>query len=400
MRLRTYESFWLLKNGLLNSYPSLSENLETQILVIGGGITGALMSHALMEKGYQVALIDKRDIAQGSTSATTSMLQYEIDFPLMDLAAEIGETAASSCYQAGREAIHSIGKLVKDLKIDCGFEYKDSLYFAHSSKAAKKLKDEFKIRDKYKLGVSWLSAKEIQKKYGIKCYGGILSDTAASIDAYKFTHELIKLNAERGMKVYDQTEISEFNLNQKEPNLITSDGIKISCDQAIFCSGFETTRIIKENIAQLFTTYATVSEQHINLPEASHKTLFWNTSEPYLYMRTTDDGRLLVGGEDSNFRMPLFQQKIKERKSFKLQRSLQKIMPSVQFIEDFSWGGTFGSTKDGLPYIGKSPEFENALFVLGFGGNGITFSIQAMDIIPDILEGKNPELAEYYRFGR
>ena len=82
MRLRTFESFWLLKNGLLYSYPSLQENIESEIVVVGGGITGALTSHALMEKGYKVLLIDKRDIAQGSSSATTSMLQYEIDVPI------------------------------------------------------------------------------------------------------------------------------------------------------------------------------------------------------------------------------------------------------------------------------------------------------------------------------
>ena len=72
----------------------------------------------------------------------------------------------------------------------------------------------------------------------------------------------------------------------------------------------------------------------------------------------------------------------------------------VDFIEDFNWGGTFGETKDGLPYIGKSPEYDNALFVLGFGGNGITFSAQAMEIIPALLRGKEHPLAPYYQFGR
>lgn len=75
MRLRTFESFWLVKNGIINSYPSLQENLETDIVVVGAGITGALTSHALVEKGYKVVLIDQRDVAMGSTAATTSMLQ-------------------------------------------------------------------------------------------------------------------------------------------------------------------------------------------------------------------------------------------------------------------------------------------------------------------------------------
>ena len=110
MRLRTFESFWLVKNGILYSYPSLQKNIDTEIVVIGGGISGALTSHALMEKGYKVVLLDKRDIAMGSTAATTSMLQYEIDVSLFELAKMIGEEAAVECYKAGIDAIHTITK--------------------------------------------------------------------------------------------------------------------------------------------------------------------------------------------------------------------------------------------------------------------------------------------------
>jgi glycine/D-amino acid oxidase-like deaminating enzyme len=400
MRLRTFESFWLVKNGILYSYPSLQQNIETEIVVIGGGITGALTSHALMEKGYKVLLIDKRDIAQGSSSATTSMLQYEIDLPLCQLADMIGEDAAAACYKAGIKAVNKLGRLISKLKIDSGFEKKQSLYIAHDEAAAADLEKEFLIRDKHALGVKWLTADAVKKHYGLVCHGAILSNTAASVDAYQLAHELIQLNVKKGMQVFDQTEVEKYDLNNEQPYVITSTGCKIKCKKVIFCSGFETTQILKEKIAKLFYTYACVSEQQIIIPEKLYETLVWDTADPYLYMRTTDDGRLLVGGEDSSLNFALFQQKIKEHKATNLQKKITRVLPGVSFIEDFSWAGVFGSTKDGLPYIGKSPEYENALFVLGFGGNGITFSIQAMDIIPDLLQGKSNELSGYYRFGR
>ncbi|MGZ8558305.1 MAG: NAD(P)/FAD-dependent oxidoreductase [Chitinophagaceae bacterium] len=400
MRLRTFESFWLLKNGLLYSYPSLQENIETEIVVIGGGISGALTSHALMEKGYKVLLLDKRDIGQGSTSATTSMLQYEIDVPLYELAEMIGEEGAVACYRAGIEAIKKLESLVSKNNIDCGFEKKQSLYLAHSKKSVKDLYREFEIRDKHQLGVKWLSDKEVQEQYKIKSFGAILSESGGSVDAYKLTHELIHLNVKRGMQVYDQTEIEKFDLNSASPMLYIKGGCIVTCKKVIFCTGFETTEIIKEKIADLFYTYACVSEEKINLPGGIDDLLIWDTDDPYTYLRTTDDGRLLIGGEDSATNFPFFQQKIKEGKAAKLVKKLKTILPGVKFVEDFNWGGTFGSTKDGLPYIGKSPEYEHALFVLGFGGNGITFSIQAMDIIIALLENKINDLAEYYRFGR
>jgi glycine/D-amino acid oxidase-like deaminating enzyme len=401
MRLRTYESFWLLTNGLLHSYPSLHGHHETgDVAVIGGGITGALISHALMEKGYSVVLLDKRDIANGSTSATTSMLQYEIDVPLYQLSEMIGEEAAVLCYKSGLEAIHKLGELIDTHRLDCGFERKQSLYLAREKKQVAWLKQEFDIRDKHALQVSWLSAEEIKKEYGIKCFGGILSEVAASVDAYRLAHELIAFNAARGMKVYDQTVISKTEYTSDGCLIVTEEGSTVQCKKIVYCTGYEATELLKEKTADVFYTYACVSEQEIAIPEKLKKTLVWDTGSPYLYMRSTDDGRFLIGGEDALTGHSFFQNKIKERKSQKLQKMLAKAMPGIQFIEDFSWAGIFGTTKDGLPYIGESPEFPGALFVLGYGGNGITFSVQGMEIITDLLEGKENELAHWYRFGR
>ncbi|MFN7100263.1 MAG: FAD-dependent oxidoreductase, partial [Flavobacterium sp.] len=76
MKLKSSEPFWLVKNGILHSYPSLQENISTDILVVGGGITGSLIAHQCIEDGHKTVLIDRREIGHGSTSATTSMLQY------------------------------------------------------------------------------------------------------------------------------------------------------------------------------------------------------------------------------------------------------------------------------------------------------------------------------------
>src|SRR5690606_24187169 len=85
MDLKSNEPFWLVKNGIINSYPSLREDTDCDIPIVGGGITGSLIAHQCMEDGYKTLLIDKREIANGSSSATTSMLQYEIDTPLYEL---------------------------------------------------------------------------------------------------------------------------------------------------------------------------------------------------------------------------------------------------------------------------------------------------------------------------
>lgn len=400
MRLRTYESFWLLKNGLLYTYPLLQKNIKTDYIVVGGGITGALISDILIEHNYKVTLIDHRDIGQGSTAATTCMLQYEIDEMLIDLSKMIGEVAAATCYQAGIQAIADMQQLITRKKIDCDFETKKSLYLAHTKKSADKLYKEYVLRKKHRLGVKWLTATQVTKQYGLLSHGGILSNAAASADAYKLAHELIKQNTTKGLQVFDQTCIKKTTEQKNGVTVYTTDGYTLQAKKIIYCTGYESTAMLKEKVARLFNTYACVSEPNAQIPRKLHDTLVWDTNDPYLYLRTTGDGRLLVGGEDTDQLSQADQQVVKEKKSDKLIKKITGLIPGIHFVEDFSWGGVFGSTKDGLPYIGVSPEYKHAYFVLGFGGNGITFSMQARQLLIDHLLNKPNELSAYYCFGR
>src|SRR5690625_4862961 len=121
MDLTSNEPFWLVKNALLYFYPSLKEDCKTKILIVGGGITRALMAQQCMEDGYETILIDSREIAYRSTSATTSMLQYEIDLPLYKLTDIIGKEAAEAIYWAGHDAIDELKTIVMQIQSDCGF---------------------------------------------------------------------------------------------------------------------------------------------------------------------------------------------------------------------------------------------------------------------------------------
>ena len=399
MRLRTLESYWLLKNGLLYSYPSAQSNIKTEIVVIGGGITGALVSHGLMNAGFEVVMLDKRDIGQGSTSATTSMLQYETDVSMVKLSESVGANAAASIYKAGIAAIESLEVLIRDLDIDCGFELKRSLQLCHDPGLTNNLKDEFRLRNTYGINVKWGTRDQILEEFGLRGYGGIVSSSGGSLDAYELAHELIYLNHKRGMKVFDQTTISEIKTSDNDHIIITDQGARITCKTIVYCNGFEATEMLKEKIASLYYTYASISERDISIPEELFNTVVWDTNDPYFYMRTTEDCRLLIGGEDVDASLPL-QEKIREEKAKRLIDTATKMIPDLSYIEDFNWGGIFGATKDGLPYIGRSPEFPNSIFVLGYGGNGIIFSAQAMEMVPALLKGDTHPLMYYYRFGR
>lgn len=400
MKITSFEPFWLVKNGLIQSYPSLKEDLKAEVLIVGGGITGSLIAHQCIADGYNTVLIDKREIAHGSTSATTSMLQYEIDVPLYKLIDLIGENNAVKSYKACYNSIDRLEKIVREIGSTCGFKKKESLYFAASKKDSKWLYEEFEARKKYGLEVSWLTDADIRDRYRIqKTYGGILSKQAASIDAFQFTHDILKYNADKGLRIFDKTDLTAIRYADNRVYAEVESKHVIEAQKIIYCTGYETTNLIEENFVDLFNTYAIVGEQNEDDQSDLNETLFWNTASPYIYMRTTDDNRLLIGGEDEKFGQ-VTNGRLIEKKSEKLKKYINKHLPHYDFTIDFSWAGRFGETKDGNPYIGEHKDFPNSIFVLGFGGNGITFSVIGMDIVSKLLKNQTHELVDIYRFGR
>ncbi len=401
MKLKSNEPFWLVKNGLKHSYPSLAKDISTDVLVVGSGITGSLIAHRCIEEGYKTVLIDRREVANGSTSATTSMLQYEIDVPLFQLIDQIGEKGAVAAYKACFDSIDQLAKVVKQVKSGCGFKKKTSLYFAAYKKDVAWLTKEFEARKKQGFPVKWLSAESILEKYGLEnTHGGILSDQGASIDAFCLAHDILAYNHKKGLEIYDKTDVEDVVYRKNGVTVTTDYGNTIKAKKIIYCNGFESTELIKENFVKLLSTYAAVSEVAENDFGKLKDTLFWNTASPYIYMRTTDDGRLLIGGEDEDFVSATKRDQLLNKKSQKLGKQVEKMFPGYDFRTDFVWAGTFGETKDGLPYIGTHKEFPGAYFVLGFGGNGITFSVIGMDMVADMLKGKKHPLSKYFKFGR
>ncbi|WP_149273379.1 NAD(P)/FAD-dependent oxidoreductase [Pareuzebyella sediminis] len=401
MRLRSSEPYWLEKNGIINSYPSLRKNVKTDILIVGGGITGSLIAHQCIDDGYETVLIDKREIAHGSTSATTAMLQYEIDVPLKDLIGKIGVDAAVANYRACADSIDQLGKISETVTSTCGFQKKESLYFAAYKKDIKGLMREFEARKENGFAVEWLTPELIKNKFNMHhTFGGILSAQGASIDAFRLAHDILAYNFKKGLEIYDKTTIATINYQKKGVEVALKNGCEIQARKLIFCNGFESTEIINEQFVNLISTFAMVGERQ---PDSSRKiehTLFWNTADPYIYLRTTEDGRLLIGGEDEAYTNPEQRNASIGDKAKKLEKYLKKILPEYDFVNDFAWAGTFGETKDGLPYIGPHKAFPSTYFVLGFGGNGITFSVIGMEIISCLLKGKPHTLAPYYRFER
>lgn len=400
MDLRTHHPFWLLRHGIVNSYPSLTNDLKTDVAIIGGGISGALVAYEVAKAGFSTVVVDRRHIATGSTAASTSLLQYEIDTPLYKLIKLVGERNAVRSYHLCRKAIYDLEALCHKISKESLFVSRPSFQFASFKKHVAKQKLEYDLRKKAGFAIQWIEENDIENKFGFRKASGLLSQDGAEANSYLITHRLLEACMPHGTSIYDNTEIIKITTNKKGIQLQTKEGFKIKAKKLVIACGYESQKYLPKKIQDLNSTYAIVSEPMSNKKFWFRNALIWETDTPYIYMRTTDDGRILVGGKDDPFSNPTLRDSQLTTKARALEKTFTGLFPSIPFKTDFRWAGTFGSTKDGLPYIGSISERPHTYFALGLGGNGITFSVIAAQIIRDLLKGRVNKDAEIFSFNR
>ena len=400
MNLRAGYPFWLIKDGLPFDYPALSQNKKTDVVIIGGGISGALVAWKLISNGVDCIVVDARSIGLGSTCASTSLLQYEIDTPLSLLQYKIGLNHAVRSYHLCKQSITALGDIAKEIKFR-DFEYKESLYYAAYKKDISFIKNEFTIRKQYGFKVSLLENNEVKKNFNFDAPVAILSKEGAQTDAYQFTHHLLQAGIKKGLTVYDRTNITQIRHTKKQVVLIAANHYTITSKKIVYACGYEAVKYINKPIAKLVSTFVSASE-HIETdqPLWNKNALIWNTATPYFYMRTTKDNRILIGGRDENFYSPAKRDKLISKKATQLTKDFKRLFPHLPLKSEFNWAGTFGCSDDSLPFIGQYKPLPNSYFSLGFGGNGITFGEVAANIICDLILGKHNGDAAIFSFDR
>lgn len=399
MDVKSGYPWWPVRNGLLREYPALNSDRECEVAVIGAGITGALIADALTEASLDVLVLDKRDVAWGSTSASTALLQYEIDTELLELGKLVGESNAVQAYRACERALHELDVLACGM--DAGYRNCESLYFASSRGDTKRLRGEFEARRRHSFDVQWLDDAAVQDRFGFSAPAALLSRPAARVDPYRLAHALLARRCARGLQVFDRTEVADMEFAAARVHLHTASGHRVSARRVVVAAGYETETFLPEKVARNRSSYALVSEPLDPFPSFLANLVAWETARPYLYWRDNGDGRLIVGGEDDAIDQALKRDLRVRGKSEKLLKRMRKLFPQIALDIGFAWAGTFAETVDGLPWFGRHPQCDpRVLFAMAYGGNGITYSVIGAGILKDTLLGRTHPLTELFGFAR
>jgi glycine/D-amino acid oxidase-like deaminating enzyme len=400
MNLTSSHPFWSVTNGLPANFPSLRRDVSCDAVVIGGGITGALVALHLAEAGVNTLVLDKRDIGTGSTSGSTALLQYEIDVPLRELINQVGPAAAIRSYELCRAAIGKLERLAARLRIDCAYERKPSLFLARHKCEIAGLQQEFQLRRKMGIELEFYDARAIRARFPFSRPAALFSKDGGQVDPHRLAHGLLSAGQRRGLEVCDRTEMARLEQTRRGVRITTRNGCRVTARRAVIAAGFESKALLQGGAGSLKSTYALISEPLPAIRGWHKRCLIWESGSPYLYLRTTAEGRIIVGGEDENFVSAKRRDALISQKTRTLVKKFGRLFPDLPLEVAYAWAGTFGETKDGLPYVGVNPRFPHAFFALGYGGNGITFSLIAAEIIRDCFLGRTNRDARLFRFGR
>jgi glycine/D-amino acid oxidase-like deaminating enzyme len=397
LNLRSGVPVWMSNwTGTLPTAP-LTTSQKADVVVVGAGISGALVAEASSRAGFSTVVLDRRVPGYGSTAASTALLQFEIDTPLTMLADSMGFQRAARIWHRSSRAVADLRRLVNQLAIACDFRSRKVIYLSGRKLDRAAMAQEGKARQRIALPSFYLDGIDLHELTGIKAEAALLSKGAADVNPLLLTNGLLQAALAQGCKLFVPADISGVQATSEKVQAVTDNGVELECKSLVFATGYELAKGIPSAGYRRSATWAFATAQQ---PQRiwHEGEMIWQADDPYLYVRTTIDGRVLIGGEDEDVDDFRLRENLHSKKVADLRRKAERILPPVDLEAQFAWSGVFSRNASGLPAFGPVPRMPNCYAVLSYGGNGMTFSVvAAQTIVARILGSRDPD-AELFDF--
>jgi glycine/D-amino acid oxidase-like deaminating enzyme len=370
----------------------LRRSTRADVVVVGAGISGAFVAQALAEAGLRPLIVDRRRAALlGSTAASTALLQFELDTPLTQLSRLIGRRKAGRVWIASRDAVNDLRTAAGRLGLRAHMQTRPSLYLSGNVLDARGLQREAAERQRLGLASEWLNRKALRHHFDIDRSAALLSHGNAEANPIALAAGFLRRALHAGAKFHAPHEVVELQRVRGGTVLLMDDGIEILAARVVLCTGYELAKIVPPSGNRIHSTWAIATRPQ---PQRvwPQRALIWEASDPYLYVRTTHDGRVICGGEDADLADATRRDALTAVKSRRIEKKLGRLFPKLDCHAVSAWAGSFAASPTGMPSIGEIPGYSGCYAVMGYGGNGITFSMLARRLIAAaILRRKMPD---------
>lgn len=377
-------SLWLEAQNE-SRFPTLNTDLRVDALIVGGGITGVTAAYLLKKAGKKVALVERTFIGSGETSHTTAHVTYPTDERLRDLVSTFGRDHAQAAWDAQSAASEQIASIVRSEMIECELRHVPGYFFAAAeadiSEEGPRLMEDFQLASDLGFDAVYIASAPVVNRPAVRFANQL------KFHPLKYISALADLIDGDGSYVFENCEVTEFT---QSPQQAKYKEHTISYDHVFFAThvplqgstGTLSSALFQTKLAS-YSTYAIGAKLPLG---AAPEALFWDTSDPYLYLRfdkRKDCVYLIIGGKDHK----TGQETNTEECYASLETDLRSLFPEAEI--DHRWSGQVVETNDGLPFIGEMAEKQ--FVATGFSGTGITWGTASAMMFRDAVLGiKNP----------
>lgn len=377
-------SYWI-DTAPLPRFPPVAQDLEVDVVVVGGGITGITAAYLFKRAGRTVALLERGRCAEAESGHTTAHLTAVTDLSRQELVARYGRQGARAVWDAGAAAIDQIYQISRMEAIDCEFRWVPNYLHAPlhgaGNKDAGALADEARFARELDIPATYLDEVPYFRLPGVEF------PHQALFHPRKYLASLLERIPGGGSHVFETSDVDSF---EEEPLAVKAGGHRIRCDDLVLATHTPRTGIASRTGALLFQTKLTWHNTYVIgarippglVPEAS----YYDTSDPYHYLRIErrpDHDYAMLGGEDHK----TGQEADTTARFGRLEQTLRQFFPQAEV--EHRWSGQVIDTNDGLPFIGETARHQ--FVATGFAGNGMTFgTLGAMMTVDAALGRRNP----------
>ena len=400
-------AFWLdrFPRSRRPSYPILRGQLDTDVVIVGGGLTGCACAASFAAAGVRVVLVEADRIGGGSTAGALGLVREDFDASFQATSTAYGLRASRSLWQSMRRASLDFAAALRRYDIRCDLAPQDLFRVApRQADAVKQLRREYDARRQAGLDHSWLTAAALSRETAIEG-GGAIRTRGFAIDPYRACVGLAAAASDRkNAQLFERTAVRRIRANRKRVEVTTAKGALTA--QAVVIATSATLpdlRALRRHLRP-HHGYAVVTE---SLPAAVRRELgtraaaIRDAATPPHFLRWLKDDRVLFAGADQVPVAERARARTLVQRSNQLMYELSTIYPAISgAMPEWTWDFGHDETVDDLPYVGLHRNFPRHLFALGHGRHGAGIAWLAARVLLRLFQGAPDKGDELLGFAR
>lgn len=349
------ESLWKkTENELIENSKTLEGDIQTEVCIIGGGITGISTAYELTKQGKKVVILDRRSLADKATGNTTAKITSQHGIFYNYLIENYGLQFARKYYKANQEAIKNIEEIIKEENIDCDFEKQSAYIFTRDAKELEKIRKEVNAVKAIKGEAEFVKTLDTKLE---NIQGGIEFKDQAQFNPRKYLKGLVNKILENGGEIYENSKVVELE-DEDEAYMVYTEKGRVKADYVVIATHYPIINLPGFYFVKMYqeTSYAIA----IETKEKLFQGMYLQLEDPRISLRTAKDGDktlVIIGGMDHRVGA-----KIDLKDAFKeLEKVAKEMYPDAKVL--YRWNTQDCITLDKIPYIGEFSKMMPGVYV-------------------------------------